>query len=79
MKPEDRPLIHLGIPLTNEQAETTNKVILTGLKNRVTDLKSNSIEELDNVLRAIITTPKVGIGETRFRLIYRSFPHGTII
>lgn len=44
---------------TNKQVEASNKVILTGFEKRVDTLKSNWVEELDNVLWVVRKTSKL--------------------
>src|ERR1044072_4591978 len=55
-------------PQTNGQAESANKVILTGLKKRLKEAKGNWAEELQNVLWAYRTTIQSSTGETPFKL-----------
>lgn len=57
---------------TNRQVNTTNKVLLDGLKKRVDALDNTRLEELENVLWIIQTTSKKLMGETLFCLFYGS-------
>ena len=59
-------------PQTNGQAESANKVILTGIKRRLDEVKGYWVEELQNVLWDNRTTPQSSTGETPFRLTYGS-------
>ncbi|XP_025679782.1 uncharacterized protein [Arachis hypogaea] len=56
--------------MANRQAETANKVILTGLKYRLQDTKGAWANELLQVLWAYQTTPHFTIRESPFRLAY---------
>ena len=57
-------------PQGNGQAETVNKVIMSGLKKRLDDVKGRWVEELPHVLRAYRTTPRKSTGETPFSMSY---------
>jgi len=57
-------------PETNGQAESSNKVILEGLKKRLEDSKGKWADELPSVLWAFRTTPRRSTGETPFSLTY---------
>nr|XP_023875558.1 uncharacterized protein LOC111988035 [Quercus suber] len=57
-------------PLSNSQAEATNKVILSGLKKRLDGAKGRWAEELPSVLWAYRTTSRRSTGETPFSLTY---------
>ena len=52
------------------QAETMNKVILSGSKKRLDDAKGKCVEELPHVLWMYITTPRRSTGETPFSMTY---------
>nr|XP_023929682.1 uncharacterized protein LOC112040990 [Quercus suber] len=56
----------------NGQAEAVNKVIVSGLKKRLDDVKGKWVEELPHVLWAYRTTPRRSIGETPFSMTYGS-------
>ena len=60
----------LTYPLSNGQAEATNKVIVSGLKKRLKGTKGKWIEELPNILWAYRTTPRRSMGETLYSLTY---------
>ena len=57
-------------PQGNEQAETSNKVIVNGLKKRLDDAKGRWVEELPHVLWAYRTTLRWLMGETPFAMTY---------
>ena len=57
-------------PQGNEQAETSNKVIVNGLKKRLDDAKGRWVEELPHVLWAYRTMPRWSTGETPFAMTY---------
>ena len=57
-------------PQGNWQAETVNKVIVSGFKKRLDDAKEKWIEELPHVLWTYRTTPRNSIGETPFSMTY---------
>ena len=57
-------------PQGNEQAKTSNKVIVNGLKKRLDDVKGRWVEELPHVLWAYRTTPRRSTGETPFAMTY---------
>ena len=57
-------------PQGNEQTETVNKVIISGLKKRLDDIKGRCVEELPHVLWAYQTTPRRSTGETSFSMSY---------
>nr|KYP75018.1 Retrotransposable element Tf2 [Cajanus cajan] len=59
-------------PQTNEQAESSNKVILTKLKKRLGEAKGAWAEQLPEVLWAYRCTPQSTTQETPFRLVYGS-------
>jgi len=58
------------LPQTNGQVESANRVILRGLKIRLTEAKGNWPEELSHVLWAYRTTPHSTTGETPFHLTF---------
>lgn len=47
-------------------------VVLDDLKKRFEAFKASWVEELENILWAITTTPKIAIEETPFSLVYGS-------
>ena len=57
-------------PQGNEQAETVNKVIVSGLKKRLHDAKGKWVEELAHVLWTYRTTPRRSTEETPFSMTY---------
>ena len=57
-------------PQGNGQAEAVNKVIVSGLKKRLDDVKGKWVEELPHVLWTYKTTPRRSTGETPFSLTY---------
>ena len=57
-------------PQGNGQAETINKVIVSGLKKRLDDAKGKWVEELPHVLWTYRTTPRRFTRETPFSLTY---------
>jgi len=59
-------------PQTNEQVESTNKQILSGLKKRLDAAKGSWADELPAILWSIRTTEKGTTGETPFMLVYGS-------
>jgi hypothetical protein len=59
-------------PQSNGQAESTNKVILNGLKKRFEKAGTNWVEDLYQVLWSYRTTPHSTTGETPFRMVYDS-------
>ncbi|RVX07557.1 hypothetical protein CK203_025150 [Vitis vinifera] len=54
----------------NEQAEATNKTLITALKKRLEQAKGKWVEELSGVLWAYRTTPGWPTGNTPFTLAY---------
>ena len=52
----------------NEQTETVNKVIVSGLKKRLDDVKGIWVEELPHVLWTYRITSRRSIGETPFSM-----------
>ncbi|KAL6315950.1 hypothetical protein AAG906_013784 [Vitis piasezkii] len=57
-------------PQSNEQAEATNKTLITALKKRLEQAKRKWVEELPGVLWAYRTTPGRPTGNTPFALAY---------
>jgi transposase InsO family protein len=57
-------------PQTNEQAKSTNNVILRGLKRRLEKAKGNRPEELPHILWACRTTPHSTTEETSFCITF---------
>ncbi|GKV13712.1 hypothetical protein SLEP1_g24699 [Rubroshorea leprosula] len=57
-------------PQSNGQADSTNKIVLRGLKMRVLATHSNWVDELNKVLWSCRTTPSSVTGETPFSLTY---------
>ncbi|XP_075670389.1 uncharacterized protein LOC142640190 [Castanea sativa] len=56
----------------NGQAEATNKVIVSGLKKRLDDVKGKWVDELPRVLWSYRTTPRRLTRETSFSMTYRA-------
>ncbi|GKV40818.1 hypothetical protein SLEP1_g48419 [Rubroshorea leprosula] len=61
-------LTYVYTPQSNGQAESTNKIVLRGLKTRVLATHSNWVDELNRVLWSCRTTPSSTTGETPFSL-----------
>ena len=59
-------------PQGNGQAETVNKVIVSGLKKRLDDAKGKWVEELSHVLWTYQTTPRRSTRKTPFLMTYRA-------
>ncbi|GAU47368.1 hypothetical protein TSUD_403710 [Trifolium subterraneum] len=59
-------------PQANGQAESTNKVILQGLKKRLEAAKRLWVEELPMVMWSYHTTPHSSTQETPFKMMYGS-------
>ena len=57
-------------PQGNGQVEAVNKVIVSGLKKRLDDVKGKWIKELPHVLWTYQTTPRKSNGETLFSMTY---------
>ena len=57
-------------PQGNGQAEAVNKVIVSGLKKRLDDVKGKWVEELPHVLWTYRTTYCMSTGETHFSMTY---------
>ena len=57
-------------PQGNGQAETVNKVIVSGLKRRLDDAKGKWVEELPHVLWTYRTMPRRSTRETSFSMTY---------
>ena len=60
----------LAYPQGNGQAETTNKVIVSGLKKMLDDAKGKQVDELPHVLWTYRTTPQKSTGKTPFSMAY---------
>ena len=56
----------------NGQVETVNKVIVSGLKKMLDDVKGKWVEELLHVLLTYRTTPRKSIRKTSFSMTYRA-------
>uniref|UniRef100_A0A2N9I389 Uncharacterized protein n=1 Tax=Fagus sylvatica TaxID=28930 RepID=A0A2N9I389_FAGSY len=57
-------------PQGNGQAESSNKVILSGIKKKLEEAKGRWVEELPTVLWTFRTTPRSSTGETPYSLTY---------
>ena len=57
-------------PQGNGQVEAVNKVIVSGLKKRLDNVKGKWINELPHVLWTYQTTPRKSNGETLFSMTY---------
>ena len=57
-------------PQENGQAVATNKIIVSGLKKRLDDVKEKWVDELPHVLWTYHTVPRKSIGETPFSMTY---------
>jgi len=57
-------------PQGNGQTEAVNKVIVTGLKKRLDNVKRKWVEELPHVFCSYRTTPRWSTGETPFSMTY---------
>ncbi|GKV51993.1 hypothetical protein SLEP1_g58603 [Rubroshorea leprosula] len=57
-------------PQSNGQAESSNKIVLGGLKMRVLAARSNWVDELNKVLWSCCTTPSSATSETPLSLTY---------
>jgi hypothetical protein len=66
----DHLLSSVSHPQLNSQTELTNKVLLNGLKNKITKAKSDWVELLNKILWAYRTTYKTFTRETLFLLTY---------
>ena len=60
----------LAYPQGNGQTKAVNKVIISGLKKRLDDVKGKWVEELPHVLWTYRTTHRRSTGETPFLLTY---------
>uniref|UniRef100_A0A2N9IVM6 Integrase catalytic domain-containing protein n=1 Tax=Fagus sylvatica TaxID=28930 RepID=A0A2N9IVM6_FAGSY len=60
----------LGYPQSNGQAETSNKIILNGIKRKLEEAKGKWVEELPSVLWTHRTKARKSTGETPFALTY---------
>nr|KYP59973.1 Retrotransposable element Tf2 [Cajanus cajan] len=59
-------------PQSNGQAESANKVILSGLKKRVQDSGTSWVDELPRVLWSYHMTVHSSTQDTPFNLVYRT-------
>ena len=59
-----------GYPQSNEQAEVSNKVILSGIKRKLEAAKGKWVEELPSVLWTHRTIVRKSTGETPFALAF---------
>ena len=59
-------------PQTNGQVESTNRVLLRGLKRRLEKAKGTWAEEVPRIVWAYHTMPQSTTGETPFSLVYGS-------
>nr|XP_016496647.1 PREDICTED: uncharacterized protein LOC107815553 [Nicotiana tabacum] len=59
-------------PSANGHDESTNKVIIQNIKNKLEDAKGKRLDELPCLLWAYRTTTKSSTGETPFLLVYES-------
>ena len=57
-------------PQGTGQAEAVNKVIVSGLKKRLDDVKGKWVEELSHFLWTYRTTPRRSTGETPFSMTF---------
>ena len=57
-------------PQTNGQAESSNKIIMVNLKQRLEQAKGRWVKELPGVLWSYRTTTRTSTGETPFSLAY---------
>ena len=57
-------------PQGNGQAKSVNKVIVSGLKKSLDEVRGRWVEELPHVLWTYWTTPRRSIGETPFSMTY---------
>jgi len=57
-------------PQTNGQAEVANKIIVKGLKRRISTAKTSWPEELPRIIWAYHTTPQSTTHETPFSMVY---------
>lgn len=57
-------------PQTNGQAESTNRMMVRGLKKRIEEAKVNWVDELPHVPWAYQTTPQSITGGIAYRLTY---------
>jgi hypothetical protein len=57
-------------PQGNGQAESSNKIILNGIKKRLEEAKGRWVEELPTILWTFRTTSQSSTGETPFSLTY---------
>jgi len=59
-------------PQTNGQVESTNRILLRGLKRRLEKAKGTWVEEVPRIVWAYHTTPQTSTMETPFNLVYGS-------
>ena len=59
-------------PQGNGQVEPVNKVIVSGFKKKLDDVKGKWVEELPHVLWMYRTTPRRSIRETPFSMTYEA-------
>jgi len=59
-------------PQTNGQVESTNRLLLRGLKRKLEKAKGTWLEEVPKILWAYHTTPQSTTKETPFNLVYES-------
>ena len=59
-------------PQTNGQVESTNRVLLRGLKRRLEKARGAWAEEVPRIVWAYHTTPQSSTMETPFSLVYGS-------
>ena len=59
-------------PQKNDQVESSNRVLLRGLKRRLEKAKGTWSEEVPRILWAYHTTPQSTTKETPFSLVYGS-------
>ena len=59
-------------PQTNRQVESTNRVLLRGLKRRLEKAKGNWLEEVPRILWSYQTTQQSTMKKTPFSLVYGS-------
>ena len=58
-------------PQGNGHAESSNKMLLNGIKKRLEKAKGRWVEELPSILWTYRTIPRSSTGETSFSLTYR--------
>ena len=60
----------LAYPQANGRAKAVNKVIVSGLKKRLDDVKGKWVEELPHILWTYQITPSRSAGKTPFSMTY---------